>query len=415
VPRTGACTGCCVRQLNCKACARCLPKYLCVDVVVTPGYADLICSSGCEIDDYGQGRFSFRLNYSCGGWSGSGSCGAGVTLDLSVTLAADCTSTSISSSLSADLETFEGVLPAGMSGSFTNSEGDIFDWEISRAKVVENPLAKDKCSPCSCAKCLPEKLCVAIQVQATDYEAAINETTSLLWDCASRSWTGSFPDGFAMVVALKSAASGVCGIDVTINSGWGVVKSTVALEGGLNSRKFHGTICKDSAGIESTEGIPELHPCPPDQECDDPPPQDFVSAIDATINITSDALIVGTVRVHDQSCGNCPPPCPPILQPCCDGTSLPARLHVSDGTTTIGLLRDVVTGQWSGGGNPLCGIPDFGVSVTFECEPTSPKRWKLIIAPVALPTNYVVYPETISCDPFEAEASLGDCLLTVTA
>lgn len=299
------CSGCCVRQMDCKACARCLPKYLCVDVTVIPGpYTDLEC---CGIDDYGEGHFSFRLNYSCGGWAGSGTCSGLSVFDLSIALSDDCLRTIVSSSLMSEPELFDGVVPAGMNGVIFTEEGDTLEWKISRANVVENPLATDKCSPCSCARCLPEKLCVDIQVDATDYDDQISESVTLAWDCTTRSWLpeGLLPDGFGITVSLKSAASGICGIDVTVSTGFGETKSTILLEGDLNSRKFHGTICKDSNDIESTEGMPELRPCPPGQECTDPPPQTFVSMIDSSISIMSGSVSVGTVHIKDQSCGGC--------------------------------------------------------------------------------------------------------------
>lgn len=346
MPRKPSCSGCCIRQLGCESCARCLPKYLCVDAVVTPGpYTDLTC---CDVDSYGLGHFSFRMGNVCDAWSGSQTCGGlDSPFDLAVAIDASC-NTVVSSSLSEEAITFEGVLPAGMSGTFTSLQGDEFDWEISRANVVENPLIRDKieagiCPPCSCAMCLPERLCLTIAASGDAYNPDINEAVSFLWDCHTRSWAadGAMPDGVSASIALKGAASGVCGIDVAVSGNYGEYTGTIVLEGALNSRKFHGTLCKDSDLLVSTLGVPELYPCET-EPCDDPPPQEFISYINETISLMDGDVVTGTVIIRDQSCGDCTiDDCaePPIQTLCC-ALPIPSTLH---GTATYNCVTSPCT------------------------------------------------------------------------
>ncbi len=376
MPRLPSCSGCCIRQTGCTACARCLPKYLCVDVTVTPGqYSDLTC---CEVDSYGQGHFSFRMPNVCDAWSGSETCaGLDVPFDLAVTLDSNC-NTVVSSSLSESPLVFAGVLPAGMSGTFDSDSGDTFDWEISRAAVVENPLIRDKieagiCPPCSCATCLPERLCVKIAASGDAYNPDVNTAVSMLWDCHTRSWLaeGGFPDGVSVSLGLKSAASGICGIDVSVSGNYGEYTGVIVLEGGLNSRKFHGTLCKDSDLLISTLGVPELRPCVT-EPCDDPPPQEFVSYIDATINLMDGDVQVGTVSIRDQSCGTCvvedctsSPVVPTISIPCCPDNPIPVTLHVYvSGCSSASGTLTAVQGVWSG---LVGGTDPFRNNMTFTC------------------------------------------------
>jgi len=279
-----------------------------VNVIVTPGdYTDLTC---CSIDDYdGTGRFGFRMTNQCGTWTGSGSCeGLGSAFDLTVLVHrvdGQCV-TRVSSSLFAPIA-FAGTLPAGMTGSAESDLGDRFDWEITPAEVVENPLIQKRCSPCSCATCLPRRLCVTVDRMATDYDAADVRTASGLWDCELKEWTLPEIAGVNVRVALKSIEERVCGLDVWA-SGAGLAGLTgeILLETGLHGRKIHGTLCRDSEDLISTLGVPELLPCD-SEPCDDPPPQRFVSWIDETFALVAEdgISVIGTVRIQDQACGEC--------------------------------------------------------------------------------------------------------------
>lgn len=313
MPKLPSCSGCCIRQVGCDSCSRCLPKYLCVDVQVTPGpYTDLTC---CDVDAYGYGHFSFRMGNTCDAWAGSSTCsGIDTSFDLSVSLNSEC-NTVVSSSLIDSPLVFEGVLPSTMNGSFENDQGDVFDWEISRANVIENPLIRDKieagiCPPCSCAMCLPERLCVLIQADGDAYNAEIDRAVSFLWNCRTRSWVadGETPKGISISIRLKTAASGVCGIDVVVTGEYGGYTGIILLESDMHPRKFHGTLCKDSDDLISVLGVPELRPCVSDP-CDDPPPQQFVSYVNETLSIMDGDVQTGSVAIRDQSCGDCTPPC----------------------------------------------------------------------------------------------------------
>jgi hypothetical protein len=192
----------------------------------------------------------------------------------------------------------------------TNYEGDTFTATISNSSVIENPLAKDKCSPCSCATCLPQKICVKAQFYGDAYTQASKVTATYTWDCSTRSWKNSSPpDGLSVSISLKSAADGVCGINFNATYHTGSVESDILLESPLNSRKFHGTVCMDSDNNLSMIGVPELHPCL-SEPCDDPGPQAFLSYIDEAYNLTDyGGEVVGHIIVRDQSCGTCDPEC----------------------------------------------------------------------------------------------------------
>lgn len=309
MPRTPACRGCCVRQTGCTSCARCLPRYLCVAVDVTPGPdTDTDC---CQPDPYGDGHFDFRLTHGCGDYSGSGTCaGLESSLDLSIELVGDYPNcqTVVSSPAMDYPITFDGVLPAGMTGEAITPEGDILTWTISRAAVIENPLALERCSPCTCATCLPERLCVTVSASGDDgYFPAISDALSFLWDCTTRSWMvdGVLPDGFDISLALAPAADGVCGVYVDVSGDYGSYSGTILLEGPLDGCKVGGTVCKDSDDLTSTRGVPALLPdCETDNE-----PQEFTSYVNTTFNLMDGDAQTGSVTIRDQSCGECVAPC----------------------------------------------------------------------------------------------------------
>jgi hypothetical protein len=334
-------------------------------VAVTAGpYTDTL--ECCDPDAYGQGHFSFRMTHTCGAWAGSGICtGLASTLDLAVTLDANC-DTVVSSSMMAAPITFPGVLPAGMAGTAETPEGDILDWEISTAAVVENPLVKERCSPCTCTTVLPRRLCVTVAADGDAYNPALSEAVSYLWNCDTKAWEadGVVPDGFSLSLNLKDAASQVCGIDVVAGGDYGSYTGVILLESALHSRKFHGTICRDSDLLESTLGVPELYPCDPPTPCEDPPPQDWVSYIDETISLLDDdgVTVTGTVTIRDQACGECLPPCvlpTPDPNPCCTSpptlitltqtstgdTATFQNLNVGTGSRTWGQISGTITGQ----------------------------------------------------------------------
>jgi len=347
VPRKPSCSGCCVRDLSCTACARCQPRYLCVDVEVLPGpYASLGC---CDVDDYGIGHFSFRMTRQCGGWSGSGSC-SGIFADIQVTLSGtgpSC-STVVNSTLLATPLEFAGFLPA-ITFVAEDSDGNEFTITISRSSVVENPVIKERCSPCTCTTCLPAKICARVTATATDYAGSANDAASLNWDCETKQWAGSVGDT-SVVIQLKPASSGICGVDITATGPHGSYSGIYYFEGALNSRKIHGTICRDSDSIQSTLGAPELLPCET-EPCDDPPPQDWVSLIDVHLSLLTGSTVTGTLSLRDQSCGECTPACSAT---CCDPAE-ESDCHITLSSTCSAingaswLLTRTGSHHWSGG------------------------------------------------------------------
>jgi hypothetical protein len=405
------CSGCCVRQMGCKACQRCLPKYLCVDVTVTPGpYTNTDC---CNPDDYtGDGQFSFRLNNGCDVWSGTGGCQGGPSLGLSVSLSEDCTQTIVASTITDDVFTFDGVLPAGMHGIIENDSGDVFHWEISTAAVVENPLAKDDCSPCVCLQCLPEKLCVIIHANPTETKPKIKMKLTAQWDCLTRSWTPlvSLPDGVSVSIALLDAHVGICGIKVDITANDGSYSGITDLGTGIgHPRRFHGTPCLASDGTLSVEGIPELKPCPEGEDCPDPPVTTFTSDISISVDLKDASFrIVGSVSMKDQSCGECELPCEPSL--CCPGVIIPKALHVTssappgcecgEGTINWVLHQDEISGVWSGS-QTVCGVT-WSIAIECVADVDTFQKWRIRRFCNGNEANSPSGedPFTRSCDPF---------------
>jgi hypothetical protein len=346
-----------VRLLDCESCQRCIPRYLCVTAVVSPGpYSDIEC---CDPDGYGNGQISFRMTFDCASqsWSGSQTCtGVISALDLTVSLSrpptGECNTIVTSSSLETPMS-FEGVLPE-MAGVIETDTGDVFEWAIGTADVVENPLVKERCSPCSCTTCLPRRLCLHVAALSLADGPAINEALSAVWDCDLKRWIlESAIDGFDATIALKPVTDQVCGIDVSISGDYGSYEGEILLEGPLNSRKFHGTLCKDSDELLSTLGVPELHPCDPPEPCEDPPPQDWTSFINQTVTLADEyGHANGTVTIRDQSCGDCVVDnCGSETPGCCPDA--PQDLYVTDGATTahfenFSVPTSYVWGQFSG-------------------------------------------------------------------
>lgn len=396
MPRKPSCNGCCIRQTGCTACARCLPKYLCVDVVVIPGpYTTLTC---CDVDYHtGEGHFSFRLVNACNSWSGSGTCeGLSGTVDLAVTLNVDC-DTVITSSLSSDALTFPGVLPSGMSGSYVNAAGDELRWEVSHAAVVENPLIRQHCSPCSCATCLPEKLCAEVTIFGHFiYDNYGNPTTdsvpttvygveSAAFDCGEWTFdTGAITESdVSITVRLKNIVERICGIDFSgqitvanLPDGVGTGAGVILLEGDLHPRKFHGTLCAGNGGENWTEGVPELRPCP-EEPCPEVPAQNFVGYMDQSFQIvTGGGLAIGSIRIRDMSCGTCKVCEPPIDEKCCP--DLPSTLTVQasrsgEASEESSLFRD---GTNYSGSIKVPGCDGF-LTLTLKCNPNTTPNWTL--------------------------------------
>lgn len=404
MPRTPACRGTCVRDLSCTGCARCYPRYICADVVVTPGiYTDpLDC---CDPDSYGQGHFGFRLTKQCSGYSASGTCtGLDTSLDLSVEIIGswpDC-QTVVSSSLSDSTYTFDGLLPAGMNGEFEAENGDLFEWELSSADVIENPLIKYECSPCTCTTLLPRRLCLVVTADGDAYLPELNEALSFLWNCNSSGGyeiDGELPEGFTAAITLKPIDEGICGLNVSFGGDYGTYEGEIVFEGPTHPRKIHGTICKDSDDLEMTLGVPELLPCDPPTPCEDPPPQEWVSFIDETIALMDGETQTGTVTIRDQSCGECV--VADCTQTACCEDSLPETLHI---TATVGdwsvLSFDPVSQIWNASAT-ICGVV---YSVRFFCDITLPSitntHWWIQPYCDGTVANSASEAVTAVCDPF---------------
>lgn len=310
--------------------------------------------------------------------------------------------------------------------------------KITKAKVVCNPLAFDKCSPCACVTCLPEELCVNL---ATTKGVGFGTAT---WDCETRSWkmgpitiggsttgtgtssgtttgTGSGDgDTYNFDLSLARVEDNIGCAIILKTTGSGVDDNRVITieDPAVYDRETTGVTCVEgNSTLSRGDGNLAVHHC---YTIVNETFQIFKTVPDSSGTGTHQES-VGTLHISDRSCEqDCNPTCKKPPEPCC-GADFPAgkSLVVSDGHTSVVLLYDTFTGTWGAGGPVMCNIPDFGLSYSLRCTQDT-HQWILVLAPVALPRAYTFIMETISCDPFElssGHAGTGtgnNCAITVT-
>jgi len=410
----GKCSGCCILNRDCAGCARCLPRWLCANVEITPAGG-----SGTGTGDWSSCcGYDFRLNGNCETWSGSGSCGDPTTaLDLTVTLVPDAgtgvsgCSTQVDSSLLPEPLVFDGLIPV-MEFSVVTGHGDILDVRITKSNVVENPVAFEPCSPCSCATCLPEKFCVSV-LGPPNPLCSCTDKKLFTWDCETRSWIGENlvcgNKEFAIQLTLLPASSGICGMQVSIGEASGTGSGTgtaldddiVRFENALDARWIRGVPCVGD-GVSNNIGQPELKPCPPETpECPDPPSQTFSTMITKTITVGFYAF-----TVTELACGSCDKNSNIYSPSCPECFALPGVVHMSFDTTcpplsgfSVALTWDECESSWINANSSLPCSKFPGVVKWILAG--SSGQFELSARDAFGNFTDFDFPDSANCDPFE--------------
>lgn len=411
----GRCSGCCVLNRDCAGCQRCLPRWLCANVEITPAGGTGTGTGSAWSSCCG---YSFRLSGICESWSGSGSCGDPSTaMDIQVSLVAsvgtgtgECSTKVDSSLLDAPLY-FDGVV-FSLSFSVVTEVGDTLDVTITRSSVVENPVAFEKCSPCTCTTCLPEKFCVSVLGPPSPL-CSCTDKQQYTWDCETRSWIGENlvcgTREFAVAMTLLSAASGICGMSVSIGEATGTGSGTgtattddiIVFEGAPNSRWIRGIPCSGD-GVVNNFGDPDLLPCPPESvDCPDPPPQSFSSLITQSITIGQYVF-----TITELACGSCDKYSDIYSQACPECFALPGVLHMSFVSTCPPLSGFSVTLTWDD-----CENAWINAESSLPCSKfPSTVKWILTgtsgvfsLSARDVFGNFTSFdaPDSADCDPFE--------------
>lgn len=402
--------------------------------------------------------FGFRVPLLCdfnedtGKWSrrytGGGACPEGVGIDIDVELMQDeytgeCFTRVSSTNLSFSQD-YDGWTLSGITFEGVDLSGNTLSVTIGCAGVVENPLALELCSPCSCQRCLPCKLCVQVAVPGrffydpdndcqvtTDYIPAQYIGVEAAWN--GNGWTVepislSFPedpDGeftLNISITLLPTSIGYCGLRIEASAnysscfGSGSYEMNYPLDSGIDSRRWGGTDCISNEGIEESVGTPRLHPCPdwfPD--CPSPTSQEYISLIDYSFYLEPDdpyspLPLRPWVRVKDQSCGPCVMCQEPIPEYCCpdlpDTLTASAVGMISGDTGSVTLNRSGAA-TWSGT------IPNFigscDLTISLECDPEREYPWRATATLAGDNTGVSDYradgagigPPEVDCEAFE--------------
>ncbi len=426
--KNACCCGACkVRDRNGDACLRCKPKYICVEVVVTPGpYSEY--SECCE-------AFGFRLAYDCGGYAGSGSCPDGVSLDIDVRLvdtAEGCTTVVSSSLLVYDL-TFEGTLPA-IEFEVENEAGDTLAVTINGASMVENPLSKACDAVCVCLNCIPETLCAEVYIESrfvyvddevtTDYLSAKQVAVIGTFDCTGWvfadqeiTYEGYPYEGGTLTLSVEFVATsyGYCGLHITgalprgsHPDGDFVIDEYLSLESALDPRRIRGTDCGGDQGEAWIfGGTPDVS-----EPGDEIPPHEFTSLIDQNFYFVfgdPETQSASYARIRDNACGVCVACNPPIPEACCP--ELPDELQISltnsaDPGTTTGVLTRGSGASWTGVftiTSPGC---EALLAVTLFCEADQLDPWFFTFGGCKVLVRTPIDTQPVDCDAFTATKTI---------
>lgn len=469
--KLGKCGGCGSLVDVCSGCAQCIPRYICCNVEILEAGPYIELTECCE-------TFGFRVPLLCdfnedtGEWSrrysGGGACPEGVGIDIDVNLMQDeytqeCFIRVNSTNLSFTQD-YDGwdVGAAAIVFEGTDLSGNLLRVTIGCANVIENPLALPLCSPCSCLRCLPCKLCVQVAIPGrffydpdnncevtVDYIPPTYIAISAEWN--GNGWTipeqeitlDEQPDDpvlFNGSIEFWDLSDG-CGIHIDFSMGGTTCfgassyEMDLTMDNGIDPRRWGGTDCRSNEGIDESVGTPQLHPCPDDfPDCPSPQPQNYVSFIDEDFTLTNDdpykLPLNAWVRIRDQSCGPCVACQEPIPETCCP--DLPDELQMSvsnssDGSTSSGTLNRTSGAEWTGS----VILPNGNVlGITLNCDYEHRERaWHLIAGGGCAPENRTVseyyadgdpFSPAVDCDAFEVEVqvlwhgSVDDCDMPIS-
>lgn len=255
------CGECHVTDNSCDACAKCIPRYICV--TATPA-------------DYNEclKPFTFRLQLQCGGdtkvWSGSKQISDELTISATVVLykvtdeygQVSCYTTAQGSGAPGE---YDGTLPAGMSEFFLVNEGTYnevsYTLTFSIGGGSVNPKVRRQCPSCVCASCLPIAMCLQLEIPAYTVVGfpcgATSRSITLDFDCDEQAWTGApiTANGveFTARIALEND---FCGATFTLTGGASTYTKTFYFEGLTK-------LCDDPAlsnGFSCKEEVPDSSP-----------------------------------------------------------------------------------------------------------------------------------------------------------
>jgi len=255
------CGECYITDMDCDACAKCLPRYICVTATPTDYNA---CFQ----------PFTFRLQLECGSgtkvWSGSKRFSDDLVISATVALykvtdeygQTTCYTTAQGSGAATE---YQGTLPDGMSELFIAYEGTpdefSFTLDFSAGGGTSNPKVHRQCPSCVCASCLPVAMCLKLTVVDNTVSGfpcgQTFASTTLSFSCETQSWTGSpIVVGTREFVGEIALENDFCGATFTL-TGDGAEYSRVFSFEGLRK------LCDDPAtsnSFQCLEEIPESLP-----------------------------------------------------------------------------------------------------------------------------------------------------------
>lgn len=245
------CRKCCFLDQRGNGCARCWPRWLCADIHITPAGDNPCCD------------FSILLPYVCDeqAWIGTGTCTDGLyRLDLEVQVVRDeddnCVVVVTGSYIDGSL-TFDTDDPNGVTFDLSDGPaGDGYEVTLSLPRVVGNPVIDDENSPCACANCLPEIICVGVNGPPYAFSfpgdpivvpCSCEQYHAFMFDCDARAWVGPpvvcGDKSYAITMELLPASSNICGMKITIDDGTTVTTKTVTFEGPIPEWLHNGAVC----------------------------------------------------------------------------------------------------------------------------------------------------------------------------
>jgi hypothetical protein len=393
------CQSCDILNLDCASCQRCLPKYLCCQVNITPSST----GTGSDIDCCG---YDMLMKFSCpvgeafgGGWAGNATCLITGRLPFSIiaVLTKDDSGchTQVGIFLNDILQPllkFDGVLPDDMTFDLTDNRGNRYQGTISRyGHMVANPQACDICSPCICVTCIPGILSVNVQGNAPNYflpngdpEPVLchcSNTELFLFDSVLREWIGPpIPCANVTVyttIKLAQAPDQFCGFHITFHTsptgtGTELYSFIISFEGSTSDRWLRGVPCEGEFGLTNV-GLPSLKPCPPstgtvgedgqDGNCPDPPPTLFNTQVQASFFLHQGTPEACNVTVAAFACGMRNIGETPQVAVCKCSDNIPTTLNLTVSSDCPGINGYNIQLVWDGCGSWRAKVvtPDQGI------------------------------------------------------
>lgn len=271
------------------AAIRCVPKYLCATIAITPG-EELCCPSN-EV----SGLLFYNSGVGdCGYWGGGNTCGR-VRFSFEITMTENDSPDATlecrfliwydSDTVATIDETFQITILDGGGISFTSgpySDGtNAFTVTIGAASVIEHPWNKRTCNPCVCVRCLPASFCVRMVKRAKDMTSANRckgcyTTFYAEYDESACGWFGSATcalDIYNVTISFPPIYDGNCALKVEATGAGMSGEVIMVLEGASGSIAPTGCLkCCYRNTLVGRYGVD----CPPCFDClAESPEEDF--------------------------------------------------------------------------------------------------------------------------------------------